>query len=116
MGQKKTRHNVLYYDVWEAVLDESQTLSYTLQGGDADQRIVMAQIIGDGVVRVVGKDYDNTTPIECDYRANGNIVFPGRIFYAGYNLDSIDLISRLDGTMFHVKHLIICDDDDPRYF
>lgn len=115
MGQTTTRHNVLYYDSWEATLTDPNIKTYsTLSGDRTSQRVVIGKIIGDGYIQISGKDYDGVTGISADLRGIGTEKMPAIVIWMGYNIDEIKLVP-LETCTFHVKHLVICEDGDPLY-
>lgn len=115
MGETTTRHNVLSYDSWEAVLSLGTNKAYTPEGVTSDLRVIVGEIIGDGQIKIDGLDFDGMATVTGTIRGIGTALYPARVFYMGYNVTGITLVPLEPDVIFHVKQLVICEDGDPLY-
>lgn len=115
-GEDSIRYNVLYDIPFNMSLDASLTQALSIPGLLVTDRVmILAEIDGEGYIKVDGYDTDGSTPISGYLRGVGNSTFPAKIYYGGKSVTGVTLGSISDNTIISGHILVVCAATDPRY-
>lgn len=110
-------HNVLYAQQEQMDLDDGDTRTINISNLIAAQGnwvFVIARVIGEASLNLVGDDLDDATETTAAQVGYGTDLHPGMIMLSTYNLETAEIEGLADGTKVVLWFGVLAEDDDAR--